>query len=83
MKLRNLFISLIGASCVLRLKCFDEEFLDFYFDISDEEFLWEIQETFGDLLISRVDVFQNICFTILLERDLFLEFKDYLVKGGF
>lgn len=82
MKLKNLFISLkIGAGCVLRLQC--EEFLDFDFYISDEEFFWEIQENFGDLLISSVDVFQNVRFTILLDKVLFLEFKNYLIKGGF
>lgn len=84
MKLKNLFISLkIGAVCVLRLKCSDSMFLDFDFVIDDEEFLWEIQEIFGDLLISRVDVLKNVYFTILLDSDLFLEFKNYLVKGCF
>ena len=84
MKLKDLFISLkIGAGCVLRLKCSNAMFLDFDFDIFDEEFLWEIQEIFGDLLISRVDVLKNVYFTILLDSDVFLQFKNYLVKGGF
>lgn len=84
MKLKNLFISLkFGVGCVLRLKCSDSKFLDFDFVIDDEEFLWEIQEIFGGLLISRVDVLKNVYFTILLDSDLFLEFKNYLVKGGF
>ena len=84
MKFRDLFISLkMGATCVLRLKCFDSAFLDFDFGISDEEFLWEIQEIFGDFLISRVDVLSSIRFTILLDSVSFLEFKHYLVKGGF
>lgn len=84
MKLKDLFVSLkFGVSCVLRLKCSDAMFLDFDFGISDEEFLWEIQEIFGDLLISRIEIFKNVYVIILLDSDLFLEFKNYLVKGGF
>ena len=84
MKLKNLFISLRGgSSCVLRLKCSDSMFLDFYFVIDDEQFLCEFQAIFGDLTISKVDVLENIYFTILLDIDLFVIFKNFLEKRGF
>lgn len=84
MKLKDLLIDLkVGASCVLRLKCSDLMFLDFYFLIDDEMFFLEIQGIFGDCLISKVDVLKNVYFTILLDSDLFVEFKNFLEKRGF
>ena len=84
MKLKDLFISLRnGASCFLKLKCSDSRFLDFYFVIDDRRFLCEFQEIFGDLLISKVEVLENIYFTILLDSDLFVEFKNFLENRGF
>lgn len=84
MKLKDLLIDLkVGASCFLRLKCSNSMFLDFYFSIDDEIFFLEIQGIFGDLLISKVDVLKNVYFTILLDSDLFVEFKKFLEKRGF
>ncbi len=84
MKLKDLLIDLkVGASCFLRLKCSSSMFLDFYFSIDDEIFFLEIQGIFGDLLISKVDVLKNVYFTILLDSDLFVEFKNFLEKRGF
>lgn len=84
MKLKDLLIDLkVGASCVLRLKCSDSMFLDFYYFIDDEMFFLEIQGIFGDCLISKVDVLKNVYFTILLDSDLFVEFKNFLEKRGF
>ena len=84
MKLKDLFISLEnGSSCVLRLDCSDSKFLCSYFIIDDGIFFREIQAIFGDFLISRVDVFKNVYFTILLDSDLFVEFRNFLKKRGF
>lgn len=84
MKLKDLFISFNGdASCVLRLKCSDSAFLDFYYVINDEVFFMEFREIFGDFTICKVDVLKNIYFTFLLDSDLFIEFKNFLVNGGF
>lgn len=84
MKLKDLFIVLeSGVSCVLKLKCSDAKFLDFYFVIDDEQFYFEFQEIYGDLSISKVEVLNNVYFTILLDSDLFAEFKNYLEKRGF
>ena len=83
MKLKDLLIDLrISANCFLRLKCSDSMFLDFYFSIDDEIFFLEIQGIFGDLLISKVDVLNSVYFTILLDSDLFVEFKNFLEKRG-
>lgn len=84
MKLKDLFIALeSGASCILKLKCSDSKFLDFYFVIDDEQFFCEFREIFGELSISKVDVLRNVYFTILLDSDLFVEFKNFLEKRGF
>lgn len=84
MKLKDLLIDLkFGVSCVLKFKCSDSMFLDFYFFIDDEMFFLEIQGIFGDCLISKVDVLRNVYFTILLDSDLFVEFKNFLEKRGF
>ena len=84
MKLKDLFIALeSGVSCILKLKCSDAKFLDFYFVIDDEQFFFEFREIYGNLSISKVDVGKNVYFTILLDSDLFDEFKNYLEKRGF
>lgn len=83
MKLKDLSINLKdGASCVLRLRCYALMFFECYYFIDDEIFFLEIQETFGDCLISRVDVLKDVYFTILLDSDLFVKFKKFLDERG-
>lgn len=83
MKLKDLSIDLKdGASCVLRLRCYTLMFFECYYFIDDEIFFLEIQEIFGDCLISRVVVLKDVYFTILLDSDLFVKFKKFLDERG-
>lgn len=83
MKLKNLFILQMGVDCILRLKCSDCAFSEDYYVIDNELFFMRVQQDFGDIEISKVDVLKNVYFTVVLDRKLFVEFRNYLSNRRF
>lgn len=59
------------------------KFVNDYFLLVDDRMLFsEIQAKFGDLEIFGIDVLDYVYVTILLDSDLFVEFKNLLEKRG-
>lgn len=56
---------------------------DYFLLVDDEMFFSVIQAKFGDLEIFGIDVLNYVYVTILLDSDLFVEFKNLLEKRGF
>lgn len=56
---------------------------DYFLLVDDKMFFSVIQAKFGDLEIFGVDVLDYVYVTILLDSDLFVEFKNLLEKRGF
>lgn len=56
---------------------------DYFLLVDDRMFFSVIQAKFGDLEISGIDVLDYVYVTILLDSDLFVEFKNLLEKRGF
>lgn len=83
MKLKDLFILQMGVDCILRLKCSDCAFFEDYYVIDNELFFMRVQQDFGDIEISKVEVLKNVYFTVVLDRKLFVEFRNYLSNRRF
>lgn len=56
---------------------------DYFLLVDDKMFFSVIQAKFGDLEIFGIDVLNYVYVTILLDSDLFVEFKNLLEKRGF
>lgn len=56
---------------------------DYFLLVDDKTFFSVIQAKFGDLEISGIDVLDYVYVTILLDSDLFVEFKNLLEERGF
>lgn len=56
---------------------------DYFLLVDDKMFFSVIQAKFGDLEIFGVDILDYVYVTILLDSDLFVEFKNLLEKRGF
>ena len=56
---------------------------DYFLLVDDKMFFSVIQAEFGDLEIFGIDVLGYVYVTILLDSDLFVEFKNLLEKRGF
>mgnify|MGYP001103743990 CR=1 FL=1 len=56
---------------------------DYFLLVDDKMFFSVIQAKFGDLEIFGIDVLDYVYVTILLDSDLFVEFKNLLEKRGF
>lgn len=56
---------------------------DYFLLVDDRMFFSVIQAKFGDLEIFGIDVLDYVYVTILLDSDLFVEFKNLLEKRGF
>lgn len=56
---------------------------DYFLLVDDKTFFSVIQAKFGDLEISKIDVLDYVYVTILLDSDLFVEFKNLLEERGF
>lgn len=55
---------------------------DYFLLVDDKMFFSVIQAKFGDLEIFGVDILDYVYVTILLDSDLFVEFKNLLAKRG-
>lgn len=55
---------------------------DYFLLVDDRVFFSVIQAKFGDLEIFGIDVLDYVYVTILLDSDLFVEFKNLLEKRG-
>lgn len=55
---------------------------DYFLLVDDKMFFSVIQAKFGDLEIFGIDVLDYVYVTILLDSDLFVEFKNLLEKRG-
>ena len=56
---------------------------DYFLLVDDKMFFSVIQAKFGDLEIFGIDVLDYVYVTILLDSDLFVEFKNLLENRGF
>lgn len=56
---------------------------DYFLLVDDKMFFSVIQAKFGDLEIFGIDILDYVYVTILLDSDLFVEFKNLLEKRGF
>lgn len=82
MKLKDLSINFkLANKCFLIIK--NVEFPNDYFLLVDDEIFFSvIQSNFGDLEVVGVDVLKDVYFTILLDSDLFVKFKNFLDERG-
>lgn len=83
MKLKDLFVNFkLVSKFFLVIK--NAEFVNDYFLLVDDKMFFSvIQAKFGDLEIFGIDVLDYVYVTILLDSDLFVEFKNLLEKRGF
>lgn len=83
MKLKDLSVNFkLVSKFFLVIK--NAKFVNDYFLLVDgKKFFSVIQAKFGDLEIFGIDVLDYVYVTILLDSDLFVEFKNLLEKRGF
>lgn len=82
MKLRNVTAIFGEKSYVLTIQLYSES-SNYFFDVENLDVFNSIVDVFGDLEIFSLTCFDNIYLNFYLDKNLFDEFKKFLVNGGF